>query len=202
MLSPESPPIITIAGETVALGPQRRDLVTLTERWLNDFAVLAPLGARLRPMTTEAAVRLFEESDAVARDVFFTVYERASLRPLGIAGLRDVDNAQRTAEFVVFLGERACWGRGYGTETTRLLLDYGFTALGLHSIMLKVYDFNVRGIRAYTRAGFKEIGRRRQAFRLGQRLHDIVLMDCLAANVESPVLHQSLAGSGPQRGGP
>jgi hypothetical protein len=36
------------------------------------------------------------------------------------------------------------------------------------------------GIRAYTRAGLREVGRRREAWRIGDRVHDLVLMDCLA----------------------
>ena len=47
------------------------------------------------------------------------------------------------------------------------MLDYGFTGLGLQNIMLTVYDFNERGVRAYTRAGFRIIGRRREARRFG-----------------------------------
>ena len=79
-------------------------------------------------------------------------------------------------------------------ETTRLVLDYGFTALGLHNVMLVVDSYNERGIRAYTRAGFKTIGRRREAHRLGGRPFDLILMDCLASEFQSPDLHQLLPG--------
>ena len=72
------------------------------------------------------------------------------------------------------------------------MLDYSFTALGLHNIMLTVYSFNERGIRAYTRAGYREVGRRREAFRLGGRTFDVIYMDCLATEFQSPVLHTLL----------
>lgn len=184
--------LITIQGEAIALGPQRRDLAPAVQRWLNDFAVVAPLGALLRPLSDEGAVALFEQSDRDAQQIWFTVYVRASLRPIGIAGLRDIDHVQRTAEFVIFLGEKGEWGKGYGTETTRLVLDYGFTALGLHNIMLKVFSFNERGLRAYRRAGFREFGRRRAAYRVGGRAYDAVYMDCLATEFESPALARLL----------
>jgi RimJ/RimL family protein N-acetyltransferase len=174
--------ILNLVGERVALGPQRRDLVPLTHRWLNDFAVMAPLGAPLRPVSEEAAVQIYEDSERATDQVWFTVYERTSLRPIGIAGLRDIDRLHRSAEFVIFIGEQDCWGKGYGAETARLLLDYGFTALGLRNIMLKVFSFNERGIRAYHRAGFCEIGRRRHAFRLAGKAHDVIYMDCLSSD--------------------
>ncbi len=44
-----------------------------------------------------------------------------------------------------------------------LLLDYGFNALNLQNIMLEVFDYNKRAIKAYEKVGFKVIGKRRQA---------------------------------------
>ena len=75
------------------------------------------------------------------------------------------------AKFGILIGEKDCWGKGYGTETALLMLDYGFTGLGLHNIMLRTDSFNERGVGAYLRAGFREIGRRREAVRVaGRRL--------------------------------
>ncbi len=47
-------------------------------------------------------------------------------------------------------------------------------------IWLRVLSTNERAIRAYTRAGFREAGRLREAQRVGQQAHDLVYMDCLA----------------------
>jgi RimJ/RimL family protein N-acetyltransferase len=107
------------------------------------------------------------------------------LRPIGNTGLHQVDHTNRTAEFGIMIGEKDCWGQGYGTETTHLMLDYGFNYLGLHNIMLRVYSFNQRGIRAYQRAGFQIIGHRREAHRLGSQPHDVIYMDCLATEFRS-----------------
>ncbi len=100
--------------------------------------------------------------------------------------MRDIDHRRRTAEFGILIGERDCWGKGYGTEVTRLVLDYGFAALGLHNVWLWTASPNERAIRAYARAGFKEIGRRREAGRLGGEVCDLVLMDCLATEFVPP----------------
>jgi len=185
-------PIINLSGVLVALGPQRRELAPLIGRWLNDFQVTAPLGAPLRPMTLESANASYDNSEGPGDQFWFTLYERATMRPIGVTGLRDVDRSHRTAEFVIFIGEQDCWGRGFGTEAARLVLDYGFTALELENVMLKVFSFNERGRRAYLRAGFREIGRRRLAHRLAGRAHDVIYMDCIAAEFDSPVLRGML----------
>ncbi len=72
------------------------------------------------------------------------------------------------------------------------MLDYGFTILGLETINLWVLPYNQRGIRAYRRAGFRESGRWRRAYRLGRQVHDIICIDCIAEEFESPVLHRLL----------
>jgi diamine N-acetyltransferase len=68
-----------------------------------------------------------------------------------------------------------------------------YTALGLHNVMLSVYEHNLAGRRAYEKAGFREIGRRRQCRRMGERVWDEIFMDCLATEFESPVLKRVLA---------
>jgi RimJ/RimL family protein N-acetyltransferase len=190
--SPAGQPILNILGPKVALGPQRRDLLSLYQTWINDFEVGRSLGHGLRPVTLESEQVWFDTVNRGERDVVFTIYERASLRPIGNTGLHQIDHENGTAEFGIMIGEKSCWGRGYGTEATRLMLDYAFTALGLHNILLRVFSFNRRGLNAYRRAGFREIGRRREGIRRGQRYHDVIYMDCLAAEFESPLLERLL----------
>jgi RimJ/RimL family protein N-acetyltransferase len=191
-----APPILNITGEKVALGPIRRDLLPLYQKWINDFEVTRTLAAGFRPMTWEAEEAWYEGASRRDREVMFTIYERATMRPIGNTGLHDIDPLHRVAEFGLLIGEKECWGKGYGTETTRLMLDYGFTCLNLHNIMLRAYSFNERGLRAYRRAGFQEIGRRREAIRMAGRAYDEVMMDCLATGFESPVLQRLLGGKG------
>jgi diamine N-acetyltransferase len=185
-------PIFNIVGTSVALGPPRRDLLAVYLRWVNDFEVTRTLAIGMRPTSWEAEEAWYERVTTSVHDVFFTIYERASLRPIGGTGLHNLDYANRTAEFGILIGEKDCWGKGYGTEATSLMLDFGFTALGLHNIMLRVFSFNERGLRAYTRAGFRIIGRRRQARRFGTHAYDEIYMDSLATEFQSPVLHRLL----------
>jgi catechol 2,3-dioxygenase-like lactoylglutathione lyase family enzyme len=62
----------------------------------------------------------------------------------------------------------------------RVLVDYGFTELGLHRIQLTVNGDNPAAIAAYRKAGFVEEGRRREAFYRGGRWIDHVQMGILA----------------------
>jgi len=185
-------PIVNIVGEKVALGPRRRDLLPLYQQWMNDFEVTRTLGVGWRPITWEFEEAWYARVSQNEREIGFTIYERASLRPIGSTGLHDVDHQHRTAGFGIVIGEKDCWGKGYGTEATVLTLDYAFTGLGLHNVILTVYADNERGLRAYTRAGFRVIGRRREALRRGGQANDVVYMDCLATEFEGSILRRLL----------
>ena len=139
-------------------------------------------------MTLEEETAWYEGPATADCETGFTIYERATWRPIGNTGLHGIDFRNRTATFGILIGEADCRGKGYGTETTRLMLDYAFTALGLQSVMLTCFEFNLAGQRAYAKAGFKEFGRRRRCRWMGGRLWDEVYMDCLAEEFESPML--------------
>src|ERR1044072_2395961 len=143
-----SEPIINMRGEKIALGPLRRDLVPLYERWINDFDVTLTL-SRWSVHTREQEEAWYDRAVKSESVVNFTIYELASMRPIGTSSLFGIDHIERLAEFGILIGEKDCWGKGYGTETARLVLDYGFNALDLHNIMLRVDTYNERGIRAY-----------------------------------------------------
>jgi len=183
----EQHPIITLAGDKIALGPPHRGILPLWAKWDNDLMLSILSGDPARPRTfesTEAEYDLYSKGEQ--RDwVLFVMYERATLRPIGIVELTEINFAHRTALFGIRIGEADCWGRGYGTEATTLMLDYAFNALGLHNIMLDPFAFNERAIRVYQKAGFKLIGHRRQAHRIGDHAYDVVLMDCLSNEFHS-----------------
>lgn len=186
----EDTPVLSIIGEKVALGCLCKEHIPLYQRWMNNYETgITYFRGDLRLDTREQ----FEERyQNMSKDVYFTLYERASLRPIGLSNLWHIDHYNRTADFGIIIGDKADRGKGYGTEATRLTLDAGFTGLGLHNILLDVFSYNHAGIGAYTRAGFKVIGRRREAKRLAGKAYDLIYMDCLATEFQGSVLQRLL----------
>jgi diamine N-acetyltransferase len=174
----EAQPDLVVEGAQVALGPLRMDLIPLYQRWENDLEVANGNG-RVIPATLEAQQEYVAGRSGKPDLIDFTVYDRADQAPIGWSSLFRIDHRYGTADFGILLGERR--GQGLGTEATRLTLDWGFTMLGLHNIMLAVASWNERAIRVYAKVGFRELGRRRAAaVTMGHR-HDGVFMDLLAS---------------------
>ena len=182
-------PIVSIVGSLVTLGPVSRDLIPLYTRWINDFSALRTLGAQmLGPTTVEAEESWYESTSRGEKGVLFTIRERDTGRPIGNCGLNLVDKQNRRAIFGIMIGESDARGKGFGTESAHLILDYSFTALGLHSVSLTVAEYNLAGQKAYAKAGFKECGRLRETLWFGGRYWDTILMDCLESEFGGSVL--------------
>jgi RimJ/RimL family protein N-acetyltransferase len=179
-------PIVNIEGVQVALGPLRRELLPDYTRWRNDFALARTLDYVPGPSTGEEREAWFARASLDTTSIRFTIYERAAWRAIGLTSLNAIDYRQGTAGFGLMIGESDARGRGYGTETTRLMLDYAFTVLGLFNVMLHVYSYNQAALRAYLKAGFREFGRRSQSRVFAGQRWDEVYMECLASDYSSP----------------
>jgi diamine N-acetyltransferase len=187
-IATEKSPIINIEGVRVALGPLRRELLADYTRWRNDFAVARTLDFVPGPSTSEEREEWFARASLDTTSIRFTIYERATWRAIGLTSLNAIDFRQGTAGFGLVIGETDARGQGYGTETTRLMIDYAFTVLGLFNVMLHVYSYNPAALHAYLKAGFREFGRRSQSRVYAGQRWDEVYMECVASEYSSPML--------------
>jgi len=179
-----------IEGERAALGPLRRDLAETYVAWINRVEVksgLTNLGVYDRE-SEEAWIAETAKANAGLEPsaANFTVYDRRDGAPVGTAGLMDISHRHRRATFGILLGERR--GQGIGTEATRLTLDWAFNVLSLRNVLLEVYPWNAGAIRAYEKAGFRLIGRRREALLHHGRRWDEIYMDAIASEFGASVL--------------
>jgi diamine N-acetyltransferase len=183
-------PDFVVVGEKVALGPLRPDLAATYARWMNQLEVRWGLVqmAVATPRSQEKWVEENLEKSAMREPevVEFTVYDRADAAPVGTVGLLGISHAHGTAELGIALGERR--GQGLGTEATRLTLDFAFNVLHLRNVLLEALEWNVAGLAAYERAGFRRVGVRRGAVLSRGRPTDVVLMDAIPEDFGASVL--------------
>jgi diamine N-acetyltransferase len=184
---PKQQRLILVQGQRVGLGALRHDLIPAYLRWRSDPEVMRGTGASTQIPTVEAMQAWYEQATRPGNtEVHFTIYDLDDLAPVGTALLVRVDQHAGTAEFGLSIGERR--NQGLGSEATKLVLDWAFTVMGLHNIFLVTFSWNLPAIRAYSKAGFREIGRRRGAVvTYGQR-YDQVLMDAVADEFTESVL--------------
>jgi len=67
-------------------------------------------------------------------------------------------------------------GRGVGRHLLDALVDRA-RAIGFHKLVLAAFAWNERGLRAYRRAGFRDVGVYREQGRLDGRWVDTIVME-------------------------
>ncbi|GHJ34466.1 GNAT family N-acetyltransferase [Streptomyces sp. TS71-3] len=171
-----SDPHILIKGDRLALGLPRHDLLPEYHRWENDPGTILGYGNQF-PQAWEVRAGGWERQRGNDRYPQFEVVRLEDNAAIGMTTLQ-VNTFVRTAEFVILLAPEAR-GQGYATEAARLTLDWGFHLGALRMIWLKVLEPNAKGLAAYEKAGFREVGRLRQSgYWMGKPVDEII-MDAL-----------------------
>jgi len=166
-----------LAGERVYLSPIDPDDYEIYTKWLNDPEVTQFYTSPTPVFGLTSAKSFFEER--AERGHNFAIVRTEDDALIGHADLHDIANISRSAWLGIFIGEAENRGVGYGTEALRLLLEYGFCALNLHSVALSVVADNEQGVACYRKLGFKQYGRRRESCFKNGRYYDTIYMDIL-----------------------
>ncbi|HYN47659.1 MAG TPA: GNAT family protein [Candidatus Nanopelagicales bacterium] len=169
-----------IEGRTVVLRPHAAPNVAAFTRWYADPEVARLTRYQDGPMRADEVRRFFEARVTGAGSLALAIHLRETDRLIGTCAFSQLDGDNGSALFHITIGERDCWGRGYGTEATALMLDHAFGTLGLHRVGLSVFAFNERAIRSYRNVGFVVEGRSREAIWRDGRFSDEIQMSVLA----------------------
>jgi RimJ/RimL family protein N-acetyltransferase len=169
---------VFLAGTRVYLRPLEREDTAHFVAWVNDPQVTRTLLLH-RPMTLEAEEEFLANITKSERDVVLGIVARVSDDLIGITGLHQIDGKDRHAVFGIFIGEVSEWGKGYGTEATRLMVEYAFDTLNLHRVWLHVLEHHAAAIRLYRKVGFQQEGVLREALFREGRYHNLITMAIL-----------------------
>src|SRR5262245_21348178 len=168
-----------LAGERVVLRRHVQDNVRAFLRWYSDPEVVRLTRYQDGPMRRDEIERFFAARALGPDSLAMAIHVRDGDRLIGMCALSQLDADNGSALFHITIGEKDAWGRGYGSEATRLMIDHAFTGLGLHRIALTVFAFNERAIRSYRRVGFVVEGRAREAIWREGRWWDEISMSIL-----------------------
>jgi len=173
-------------GKRIYLSPLSMEDVETFTGWVNDLEIAKNLIFVSSVYSLEKEKEILSSmSKGTPQNIVMGIIETSTDKLIGSCGLHGIDHINRTAEYGIMIGDKEYHSKGFGTEAAKLILDFGFNILNLHSIHLKVYSFNHRAISSYQKVGFKEFGRRREAKIIGGKKYDEVCMDILSSEFES-----------------
>ncbi len=116
--------------------------------------------------------------------ILFTVSTIDPDQAIGVTALFRIDWIGRMAVFYLAIAAKEHWSKGYGSEVTRLMVDYAFRNLNLNRIQLHVSAENTAAIKIYEQTGFKKEGTLRQAMYFNGQYIDFFVMAILREDWE------------------
>ena len=172
-----------IVGENVFLSPVSMDDKETFVEWMNDFGNTDFTCRSDMLVTMESEQKWLE--DATSGDKYiFAIVNLENEKLLGVVELMHVRYPERSATIGIFIGKSTERSKGFGSEALRLVVEYGFKYLNLHSINLNVLEANPRAKKCYEKVGFKENGRIRESKFIAGKYYDLICMDILENEFE------------------
>jgi RimJ/RimL family protein N-acetyltransferase len=167
-----------LKGANVLLRPMKPEDITRQHEFNQDVELYGLDSAPPQVSPPERAQDFYERRTTPDENAAPFAIE-ADGKYIGYCGLTGLRDRHGNLELGILIGDREYWGRGYGREVVRLLLDYGFRHLGARRIGLTTHAKNERAIRCYVACGFVEEGRPRKMAWIEGEYTDLVEMSLL-----------------------
>ena len=159
-------------------------------RWRSEPDLSRYDAARPLSMAYEEFLLLFEEElrypSQYRRNL---AIDDADGKHIGNVMYYNIDAVHHETELGITIGEPEYWGKGYGTEATRLLVEHLLRNLGFERVYLKTLEWNERARRSFGKAGFSECGR---AYRSG---NSFILMEIRREWLDSTEVSEELTAT-------
>lgn len=137
----------------VSIRPLREQDAYTSVRWRNDPEVFKYTGNTYKneiSLETELSWirRVMENADEYRCAILADDVYVGNIYLTGIDGTR--------AEYHIFIGDKAYWGKGVAKKASKLILQYAFETLNLSQVDLRVKRQNESAYNLYKRLGFAE----------------------------------------------
>jgi RimJ/RimL family protein N-acetyltransferase len=173
-----------LKGEKVYLNLVEFEDIPNRVKWINNDEVQNTLMYDV-PTSLAKTTEWYKKSimDPTRRE--FSIFTIDNSVNIGFCGLININTKTKSAELHCVIGDTSYWKGGYGSETYRLLMDYGFEELGLNKIYGYQLLHNYGAHRVVEKLGWKREGLLRQEMYGHGKLHDVYYVACLREDWEN-----------------
>lgn len=138
----------------IYLRPLKHEDALISYMWRNDKEIWEFTENKPdRHITVETEIEWIKTILQRPNELRFAICIKDTDQYIGNVQLTDLTASD--AQFHIFIGEKAFWGKGLGRTATKLLLEYSGKTLKLKSVYLFVRKDNLRAVSIYRKCGFE-----------------------------------------------
>ena len=154
---------MALTGSKVYLTAVNKESIEQFRQWRNR-PELRRYFREYRELSKDMQERWFESRVLNDPDqVNFEIHDKETDKLIGHCGLYYINWIHRHAEFGIYIGDDSFRSGGYGSDTLRTLVRYGFDELNLNRIWCEVYGNN-DALDIYKHIGFVYEGTMRDSY--------------------------------------
>lgn len=180
-----------LQGKRISLQLVEREHLKKRVEFLNDPEVQKTLNFDY-PTSMAKTEAWFSKNVIAPNRVDFSFIRNEDHTVIGFGGFINVNVKARKAELYIFVGDKDCWGKGFGRDGYKLLVNYGFAELGLERIYLYQLSENERAVNATAALGWKTEGLLRKDIWSHGELKDQYILSILREEWEESGLYANL----------
>jgi diamine N-acetyltransferase len=173
-----------LKGEKVIIRALCRNDMGHVTKWLNDPDTIKYLYSRCMYGTCIESMEEWFDVLIKMTDSKIFIIETFDNKVIGMINFNTINREWRNAEIGIIIGEKDEWGKGYATESIRVLIEFGFNRLNLHRIYLHVAEANTGAVRCYEKLGFKKEAILRESEYRDGKYENAVVMGMLRKEFE------------------
>lgn len=146
------------SGELVCLRAMTEEDIKPSVEFMNDPEIIMNLDDDApMPQSYETQKEWLEKQRKEQKNYkdFFWAIDTKDGKFIGGCGVNHMDRKNRVAKVGIFIGDKSCLDKGYGTDAMKVLLKFLFEEYNVNKVKLSVFDYNKRAIRSYEKCGFK-----------------------------------------------
>lgn len=149
-----------LIGDRIYLSPKGAsdDEIQKFTEWMNDLEVTDYIGRSGNLITLIGEKDYLENIAKDSKNRNFDIITLNDDKLIGTVSLENINFIERSTILGIFIGDKDFRNNGYGTEAIKLVLEYGFKYLNLHSIRLDLLAVNERAHKCYLKCGFRDTG--------------------------------------------
>lgn len=167
----------TIRGKNILLRPVApADATGEYLSWLVDKKVNQYLETRFQKWNIQKIKNYIRLVNKNSNNIFLAIIRKDKKQHIGNVKIGPIDTNHKFAEISLIIGDKSSWGKGFGTETIKLVCDFSFRQLKLHKLTAGAYINNQASIKAFKKCGFKIEGIKKKQYLFNHQYIDAVIL--------------------------
>ncbi len=168
-----------LESERIYLRPMELNDVSLKVKWINDEEVRKTLIIADFPISVVSTEQWLRKVSLDSSRKDFIIFLKSDNAAIGFAGLKRIDYRSFKAESYMGIGEKEYWGKGYGFEIKKAILNYSFNHLRLNKVYSHHLSDNLPMININLKLGGRLEGTLREDVLVDGKLKDRVVISVL-----------------------